>query len=152
MEPNFYTIEELTKILKLHPKTILRFIHEKKIVAKKIGRSWMVAEEDLKAYAHGELAGKEKPAQKPRYETLSARITVSTVVEISEQNSEEATRLSNSMMAMLNCKDESWGQTRFDFFYFPETEKAKYVFYGSPAFIAAVLNMFQTLSNQKESS
>ncbi len=145
MDLKFYTISELTAILKLHPKTILRFINEGKIGARKIGRSWMVSEEDLKTYCHGELSGKPLPAQRPNYDTIGERIRVSAVVEIGEQNSEEASRISNSLMAMLNGEKGKSGDSRFDFFYYPEIQKAKYVFYGTSGFIVRILNTFDVL-------
>jgi excisionase family DNA binding protein len=150
MEQKLYSIADLTGILKLHPKTILRFIHEGKIKARKIGRSWMVSGEELKEYAHGEFAGQDAPREEPDYASLAERIIVSAVVEIGEQNSEEASRISNSLLAMLNCKDESWGKSRFDFFYYPEIRKAKYLLYGTPKFIAAMLGAFDLLCAQKE--
>jgi excisionase family DNA binding protein len=150
MESKLYSIKSLTTILSLHPKTILRFIHEGKIKARKIGRSWMVHEDDLRDYAHAELAESGKPRLEPEYGTLAERISVSAVIEIDEQNSEEASRISNTILAMLSSKDESMGKTRFDFFYYPEAQKAKYILYGSPAFISAILNNFDTLSKQKE--
>lgn len=150
MEHKLYSIAELSEILKLHPKTILRFIHEGKIKARKIGRSWMVSRDELKEYAHSEFAGEERPRQETSPVRLAERIAVSAVVEIDEENSDEASRISNSLMAMLNGKDDSWGKTRFDFFYYPEIRKAKYVLYGSPKFIAAVLGTFDLLAAQKE--
>jgi excisionase family DNA binding protein len=145
MEPKLYSISELTTILNLHPKTILRFIHEGKIKARKIGRSWMVSENDLTVYCHGELSISPTPALSPVYENLEDRITVSAVIEIKEQNSEEASRLSNSLLAMLNSSKGSNGKTRFDFFYYPEVEKAKYVFYGSPEFVGLIMTTFNQL-------
>lgn len=150
MEHKLYSIADLSEILKLHPKTILRFIHEGKIKARKIGRSWMVSRDELKEYAHSEFAGEERPRQETSPVRLAERIAVSAVVEIDEENSDEASRISNSLMAMLNGKDDSWGKTRFDFFYYPEIRKAKYVLYGSPKFIAAVLGTFDLLAAQKE--
>lgn len=150
MEQTLYSIANLAKILKLHPKTILRFIHEKKIKARKIGRSWMVSGDELKEYTHSELSGAEKPRLEPDYASLTERIAVSAVVEIDEENSEEASRISNSLMAMLNGKDESWGETRFDFFYYPEVRKAKYIIYGSIKFITAILGTFEMLCAMKE--
>ena len=149
MEEKLYTIEELTGILKLHSKTILRFIHEGKIKAKKIGRTWMVHQTDLKEYVHGELASKTESKNDTNYNSISDRITVSSVIEINEQNSEEASRISNSLMAMLNNKDESYGNSRFDFFYYPDIQKAKYVLFGSPKFLSMVLSIFDTLCQQK---
>lgn len=149
MKPKLYSILDLNTILKLHPKTILRFIHEGKIKARKIGRSWMVSEDDLKIYCHGELSSKQYPEFSPNYDTLEDRISVSTVVEINEQNSEEASRISNSLLAMLNSEKGSHGKSRFDFFYYPETGKAKYIFYGSPGFIGRIMNTFEVLCNKK---
>lgn len=150
MNVKLYSIADLAKILNLHEKTILRFIHEGKITARKIGRAWMVSEEDLKEYCHLELAVEQKPALKPDYGTIRERISVSAVIEITEQNSEEASRISNSLMAMLNSENGRGNGSRFDFFYFPEAERGKYVFYGSPDFIENILHVFNRLCQMKE--
>jgi excisionase family DNA binding protein len=149
MELKFYSISDLTKILNLHPKTILRFIHEGKIKAVKIGRSWKVSEDVLKVYCHGELSSKLTPELTTKYDALKDRISVSAVVEINEQNSEEASRLSNSLLAMLNSDKNSNGKSRFDFFYYPKIERAKYVFYGSPEFIGEIMSVFDILCHEK---
>lgn len=149
MELKMYSITDLTSILNLHSKTILRFIHEGKIKARKIGRSWMVSEEDLKIYCHGELSAEQSPVLSPEYDTLKDRISVSAVVEINEQNSVEASRISNSIMAMLNSNREPDKKFRFDHFYYPEVQKSKYVFYGDPGFIGKILEIFEILSIQK---
>jgi len=150
METKLYSIGDLAEILQLHPKTILRFIHEGKIAARKVGRAWRVTGADLKAFCHGELANKETLDQSLRYGTLKDRIKISAVIEINEQNSEEASRISNSIMAMLNCDREADGRARFDFYYYPEIQKAKYVFYGSPKFIGRIVSAFELLCEVKE--
>lgn len=152
MELKLYSVSDLTTILNLHPKTILRFIHEGKIKARKIGRSWMVGEEDLKVYCHGELSSRQPPEPSPEYDTLAERIVVSAVVEINEQNLEEASRISNSFMALLNSERGSNGKSRYDHFYYPEIGKAKYVFYGSPEFIGRIMNAFAVLCRDKGES
>ncbi|MDX9783391.1 MAG: helix-turn-helix domain-containing protein [Spirochaetia bacterium] len=146
MNTTFYSIEELAGILKLHPKTILRFIHEGKIRAQKIGRSWRVSQEALKEYSHAELAAPVEGVEAVDFNSIGARMRVSAVIEIDEQNSEEASRLSNTLMAALNCKDPSWGNSRFDWFYYPETRKAKYILYGTPGFIGEIMVMFSRLA------
>lgn len=150
MELKLYSISDLTTILKLHPKTILRFINEGKIKARKIGRSWMVSESDLKSYCHSELSSEQSPpVLQPNYDTIGDRVSVSAVVEIIEQNSEEASRISNSLIAMLNSEKEGNGKSRFDYFYYPEIQKAKYVFYGNPAFIGRILGTFDVLCRKQ---
>ncbi len=154
MTTPFYSIEDLTRILKLHSKTILRFIHEGKIKAQKIGRSWRISQEALRDYAHAELAPPAQPSQPVPvvdFGSIGERMTVSAVIEINEQNSEEASRLSNSLMAALNCKDPAWGSSRFDFFYYPEIPKAKYVLYGTPVFIGEIMTMFGKLASIERS-
>lgn len=148
MEQKLYSIEDLVPILKLHSKTILRFIHEGKIRARKVGRTWMVQQDALDYYLQGDSVGPTRETQKP--EDVARRITVSAVIEIEEQNSDEATRLSNSLLALLNSKDDSFGKSRFDFFYYPEIQKAKYVLYGSPKFISLILETFHVLSRGQE--
>lgn len=146
MDAEFYSIEDVTTILKLHPKTILRFIHEGKIKAQKMGRSWRITKDALKEYAHSELAVPAQPKEPVNYGSIHDRIKVSAIIEINEQNSEEASRLSNTIMAALNCKDPAWGNSRVDFFYYPEIQKAKYAIYGNPAFIVEIMTMFDRLS------
>ena len=149
MNKKLYSIIELSKILDLHPKTILRFIHEGRIPAKKIGRTWKVSAEDLEVFCHGELSGREVKAGPADIGEIADRISISAVIEIREQNSAEASRISNSILAMLNSDDGSEGKSRFDFFYYPEIEKAKYVFYGSPKFIRRIVETFEILCGMK---
>ncbi len=149
MTAKLYAINELSIILNLHPKTILRFIKEGKIKANKIGRTWRVTEDELKSFCHGELATHDVPVLKPDYDTLHDRITISAVIEIKEQNSEEASRISNMFMAVLNSETDPNNRSRFDFFYYPEIEKAKYVFYGSADFVTRIIEMFNQLINKE---
>ena len=73
------------------------------------------------------------------------------MIEISEQNSEEASRLSNTIMAALNCKDPAWGDSRVDCFYYPEIRKAKYALYGTPTFIGEIMTMLGRLAQVEKS-
>lgn len=151
MKHNMYSVTELSDILDLHPKTVRRFIREGKIKGTKIGRSWKVHQSDLRQYTHSELTNEVKdevvysPADNPD------RITVSAVIEIWEKNSDEASRISNSLIALLNTKDPSWGKTRYDFIYQPEVGKARFILYGSPAFIGAIMRIFAVISTQEVS-
>ncbi len=148
MDSVFFSIKDLAPILKLHPKTIHRFIKEGKIKARKIGRSWMVHQDDLKEYVHAELAGGNESQPESEATSLSSRISVSAVVEISGQNAEDASRVSNSILALLNSGHDTVGSPRYDFIYHPETMKARHVLYGSPSFISEVLKSFDVLCSQ----
>ncbi len=91
-----------------------------------------------------------QPSETHKLEDVARRITVSVVIEVEEQNLDEATWLGKSLLALLNSKDDSFGKSRFDFFYYPEIQKAKYVLYGSPKFISLILETFHVLSRGQE--
>ena len=148
MEQEFYSVEEVATILDLHPKTVRRFIREGKLKARKIGRAWKISRESFKEYAHGELKQEENRDPGINYQSIEKRITVSAVIEITEQGSEEATRISNSLLALLNSKDPGWGQTRYDFIHYPESRKTRFILYGSPRFISAIMKIFEVISQQ----
>ena len=146
MEPKLYSVDEIARFLDLHPKTVRRFIREGKIKARKIGRAWKINQNDLREYAHGEFTtNNEEPDMSPD-SRLSDRISVSAVVEVHEGSREEASRISNSLIAVLNCKDPSWGESRYDFVYYPETKKARFILYGTPQFLRDVLKAFEAFA------
>lgn len=154
MKDTFYSVPELASILDLHPKTVRRLIREERIRGRKIGREWRVSQEDLREYAHGELRN-DQPARAGSAADAAAaagggRIRVSAVIEIVEQDSEEASRISNSLMAMLNSKDPEWGPSRYDFIYHPEEGRARFVLYGTPAFIRNVMRVFEVIQGEDD--
>jgi hypothetical protein len=96
----------------------------------------MVHRDDLAAFTHAELA---VPSRQDLGPVPDGSVTVSAVVEISATAS-EASRISNSIIAMLNCKDPSWGPTRFDFLMDEGASKARFVLYGGIPFIRTMLD------------
>jgi excisionase family DNA binding protein len=143
-----YSVAEAATLLDLHPKTVRRFIREGQIKGKKIGREWRIRQEDLREYCHGELA--EDQVEPKSSIRLGDRVHVSTVIEIMEGSSEEVSRISNSIIAALNCKDPAWGATRYDLIYHPETRKARFVIFGRPAFVRNLLELVEVLTNEDE--
>jgi len=57
MEIKVYTIAEISKILQLHRTYISRLIHEGKLRAAKIGRSYRVLSADLEKFLGGKIKG-----------------------------------------------------------------------------------------------
>lgn len=150
MKSQFFSVEQLSEILNLHPKTIQRFIREGKIKGTKIGRSWKVHTKDLKEFTHSELSDIPRLDDKVEYSIQPSidRIQVSSVIEINEKEPDEASRLSNSLMAMMNCKDPSWGYCDLRVIHYPEKGKARIVINGSPKFISEMMMFFQVLLDE----
>ncbi len=146
-----YTVQELSKILSLHPKTVQRFIREGRLKATKIGREWRVRKEDLRDFAHGELSA--PPAAEPAATSrLADRIQVTAVIELDEGHSSEVSRISNSLIAALSSKDPRFGATRYDLVYHPEVRKARFVVHGTPLFIRTLLELVDVLLEQDEAA
>ena len=152
MEERLYSVEEISQILNLHPKTVQRFIREGVIKGRKIGRSWRVHSSDLRDYAHAELAGSAEAANPDFQANITGyeRISVSAVVELHEKDPGESSRITNSMMAMLNQKDPSWGISDFRVAQYPENGTARYIFTGSPLFIGEIMKSFQIIAEQED--
>lgn len=140
MRNESYSVLESATRLSLHPKTIQRFIREGKIPAHKIGRIWRISRESLEEFAGMSLG--EKPS------LVERSIRVSVVVEIREGESEEVSRISNTLIAMLNCKDPSWGESSYELIYHQDEKRARFILNGSLRFIAAVMELFQMLESQ----
>lgn len=51
----FYDIQELVALLKIDRKTALKYIHEGRLKAVKIGRKWTVSEANLKMFINGSV-------------------------------------------------------------------------------------------------
>lgn len=50
MEEKYYSVEQISEMLNIHPKTIQRYIREGKLRAGKIGKSWRVTGHDLSVF------------------------------------------------------------------------------------------------------
>ena len=151
MNKTLYSVNEVSEILGLHPKTVQRFIREGKLNARKIGRAWKIHVDDLKVYSHAELAGLETaPSESTAAGAIEERLSVSAVIELRNAVDEEVSRISNTLIAVLNGKDPAWGKTRYDYFYQPETGTARFILYGKPAFISSIMKMLEPLLSERE--
>lgn len=50
----YYPVKELVRLLSLTPVTVRSLLRQNKIAGKKIGKCWLVREEDLQKYLNGE--------------------------------------------------------------------------------------------------
>ena len=150
MEDVFYSVEDLSRILDMHPKTVRRFLREGILKGRKIGREWKVRQQDLAEFTHGELKESPIPSNAHTGPRIPAKVNVSAVIEVIGKDSDEASRISNSLMALLNTKGPGWGETRFDFIYHPEEAKARYILFGPPAFISEIMKVFQIIQTKKD--
>lgn len=87
MTEELYTVEAAAERLKLHKKTVLRFLRERRLRATKIGKQYRILRSDLDAFA-GAGVTREAPA---------ARVT--TIVDVADVDEELRRRLTSTMLA-----------------------------------------------------
>ncbi len=154
MKDNILTVDQVAEMLHLHPKTIRGFIREGKLKAKKIGKEWRIQREDIDVFtgagetrsvSSGESKTEEidgPDAQGVRHE----KIQVTTIIDIRVANRDEADRISSSIMASANTKDQSYGNKRIDYIYYETESRARFLVFGSAGYVSDLLRMISAVS------
>lgn len=118
----FYTVHQAAEYLKLHPKTVLRFIHEGRLQGTKIGKSYRIQRSSLEAFAG------TGQALKPQ---IQSRVTC--VVELSDVSPEVSHRLTVNVHAMLLSQDHSPERIQLNSAYDAERQHLKLIIIGCAA-------------------
>jgi len=146
MSSDFHTVDQIAELLGLHPKTVRGFIHTGKLHATKIGKQYRIASRDLDYFTGGSTSVAGQPALLQSQQQIR-KVQVSSVVDVEAIDKDEATRLSNSVMAVMNSKDPSYGQARADVIFYEEDHRVKIILYGSPQFNGRLLDLIAAISN-----
>lgn len=115
MENKFYTIDQVAEILDIHHKTVRKFIKEGKLKANKVGKQWRISQIDLEVFTENKNSAIDNKGLifDEEIEFLSDddkleinnEIRVSSVVDLNNINKEAYLRVSNMLLAIMNCKD-----------------------------------------------
>lgn len=156
MEDKFYTIDQIAELLGMHHKTIRKFITEGKLGASKVGKQWRITGHDLSVFTEKNNArvGNEElnidySTVKEGVETISERINVSAVVDIKETDKDEYIRISNTLIAMANCKDPEIGKSTVQIKYDERDRRSRVILWGSVKFIENMLSTISMLVEQQ---
>ena len=146
MAADFHTVDQIAELLGLHPKTVRGFIRDGKLPASKIGKQYRIAARDLDSFT-GTTTPIPGPSTAFQSEQQSRKVLVSSVVDVDAIGKDEATRLSNSVMAAMNSKDPVYGQARADVIFYTEDSRAKIILYGSPQFSSRMLELIAAIAD-----
>jgi len=133
MSEQLHTVQQAAARLKLHPKTVLRLIHEGRLRAARIGKSYRIQESDLGAFAGVAAGARPKP--------VGARVTC--VAEIDDLSIEQASRIANVLSAAMISNEARPEPVRMTTAYEPEARRLKAVLFASPADAAAWLRLLE---------
>ena len=136
MSEEVYTVEHAAERLKLHPKTVLRFIRDGRLRATRLGKSYRILRSDLEA-----LAGATSPA---RSDASDARVT--TVVDLEGLSAERAQRLSVLLTSVRMGNAARPDPMNLSIAHDPARQSVKVVMVGSLPDTAAMLRLIQGLT------
>lgn len=116
MEVKFYTIDEVAEILEIHHKTVRKFIKGGNLKATKVGKQWRISQIDLEDFTGEKYSVTESESFNNDEEIEISNehikkdevkeINVSSVISLDGINKEEYFKISNTLLAIMNSKDE----------------------------------------------
>ena len=139
MSEQLHTVQQAAERLKLHPKTVLRLIHEGRLRGRRIGKAYRILDTDLNAFA-GVAEGVARAAR------LQAQVTC--VAEVDQVTVEQASRIASVLGAVFISGQARPDPVRMTTSYDPETSRLKAVLFAGPGDAAAWLRLIEVQLEQ----
>jgi excisionase family DNA binding protein len=127
------TVEQAAEELKLHPKTVLRYIREGRLQATRIGKAYRIDRSKLDAFT-GMASGHARP---PRH----VRATV--IVEVPALPTEAAERIATFIGAAALGDDAATRPLHFNTAFDPTSGNLKIVLIAAPSDAARLLELIE---------
>ena len=145
----YYTVDKVSEMIGMHPKTIRKYINEGKLKANKVGKQWRITGHDLSVFTEGEVKEKENDVEfeTSSTETSDKKVKVSTVIDIDVNNKDEAMRISNTLLAVMNTKDPKLGHATLNVQFIEKDNKVRLMLWGSIAFTEVMLDCVTMLTD-----
>lgn len=129
MASPLYTVEAAAERLKLHPKTVLRFIREGRLPAAKVGRGYRIQGSHLEAFAGVELTESD----------MDPRVTA--VLDIPDVDAALLQRLTAAMLGAGGGRRRRTESLTIDVAHDPILRKVKVIAIGGPRDVSAILEI-----------
>ena len=133
MSERLHTVQQVADELRLHPKTVLRLIHEGRLQGTRIGKSYRILDSDLRAFAG--------MAARALIDVGLARVTC--VAEVEQVTMEEAQRIANVLSAVFMASPADREPIHVTTAYDPQAEKLKAVLIADPLDAAGWLQILR---------
>lgn len=132
------TVEQAAGQLKLHPKTVLRFIREDRLRATRVGKSYRILRADLDAFSG--LPARDEPAAPQAWTT--------SIVDVPGASPSLAKALARQVPGALNARSRNGAPMRAEVVHDPERSHVKIVITGTPGDAAALLSLIRVWLEQ----
>lgn len=127
------TVEQAAETLRLHPKTVLRYIREGRLEATRIGKGYRIDRAKLDAFG-GMTRGSTDGARDVR---------ATAIIEIPSISAEAAARLATFLGAAAMSGDPATRRLHLDTAFDPVGGSLKIVLIGSPSNAARLLDLIE---------
>ena len=148
MPEKYYTAEQAAALLKMHIKTVQRYIREGKLRANKVGKSWRITGHDLSVFAEGAHERVEIPLSNEI--PPADRVKISAVADIAAAGREEAIRIMNTLTAVMNVKPPEYGASSLAVQYLESEQAVRVMLWGNLLFMEAVMSFIAALTGREE--
>lgn len=149
MSEKYYSVEQISEMLQMHPKTIQRYIREGKLKAAKVGKGWRVTGHDLSVFFEGNGDAVEKASTRSNLGPSEERIKISAVLDVEVLDMDEAMRIVNSMTAVLNTKPPEYGRSTMNAQFLESEQKVRIMLWGNAKFIETMISSVSMLVTQE---
>lgn len=130
------TVEDAAQKLRLHPRTILRFIHEGRLPATRVGKAFRILRSDFEAFAG--LPARSQAPEPPK---------VTCIVDVPNVGEPLARRWAHALPGALNAKASGDGRpVRPEIIHDPERSELRIVLVTSPDVISRLMRLVQEWS------
>jgi len=140
---HYYTVDQISQMLSIHPKTVQRYIREGKLRASKIGKSWRVSGHDLSLFAEDNTT---EPVTQPTKE----RATSTSVIDIQVLDKDEAYRIITTLNAAMHAKPSEYGDTSLATQFIERERTVRLMLWGSLPFMATIYTMIQRYLDEQQ--
>ncbi len=142
MDNKFYSVDEISNLLDMHPKTVQRYIREGKIRATKVGKAWRVHENDFRTFMNAvdQSAGVPSSDSNDTANVQYDAIKVSSVVDISVKSSEDAINIANMLTATMQGQHVDYGKTSLNIQFIEPEGKVRIMLWGNVKFMETMMS------------
>ena len=144
MSQVLYSVEQVAQRLGLHVKTVRSYVREGRLKAVRIGKQYRIAREDFEALTGGAGSGFD-PDTVRRHRHVEA----SSIVEIDAIGQDDASRVTNSLMAAAKGRRDGDGPLRIESLYDEERGRMKVVVIGDLRASAGLFELIRVLVEEK---
>lgn len=160
MENKFYTIDQVAEILGIHHKTVRKFIKEGKLNANKLGKQWRISPLDLERFTKSEdsIMNSESIFYDEEVELsnnelkfeIKNEIKVSSVIDLEGVDSEEYSKISNMLLAIMNCKNDNLQKNTINMKYSKNMNRLRVMLWANISTTKEVLEVIEVLKDNKK--